>query len=187
MVVMIMTLLNILQKIKKYNKGNYRQFSLCFTMSVMLVSALTLFMTSPFVMSRLPVGGDSRKMLYMVYAVAVIGCILFTIYAASLFLRFKSREIGVLLALGTDKGTLTKTLMKEIGGLTAKIAVFSILAGAVPAFGIGKIYESMIQSVSGEHFGFSLLGMGISVLFFLIVDAVIMAMTARFMKRANVI
>lgn len=61
------------------------------------------FMTSPFVMSRLPVGGDSRKMLYMVYAVAVIGCILFTIYAASLFLRFKSREIGVLLALGTDK------------------------------------------------------------------------------------
>lgn len=35
-----MTLLNILQKIKKYNKGNYRQFSLCFTMSVMLVSAL---------------------------------------------------------------------------------------------------------------------------------------------------
>ena len=87
-----MTLLNILQKIKKYNKGNYRQFSLCFAMSVMLVSALTLFMTSPFVMSRLPVGGDSRKMLYMVYAVAVIGCVLFTVYATSLFLRFKKQR-----------------------------------------------------------------------------------------------
>lgn len=182
-----MTLLNILQKIKKYNKGNYRQFSLCFAMSVMLVSALTLFMTSPFVMSRLPVGGDSRKMLYMVYAVAVIGCVLFTVYATSLFLRFKSREIGVLLALGTDKRTLTKTLMKEIGGLTAKIAVLSILAGAVLAFGIGKLYESMIQSAGGDHFGFSILGIGISVLFFLIVGAMIMMMTSRFMKRANVI
>lgn len=182
-----MTLLNILQKIKKYNKGNYRQFSLCFAMSVMLVSALTLFMTSPFVMSRLPVGGDSRKMLYMVYAVAVIGCVLFTVYATSLFLRFKSREIGVLLALGTDKRTLTKTLMKEIGGLTAKIAVLSILAGAVLAFGIGKLYESMIQSAGGDHFGFSILGIGISVLFFLIVGAMIMMMTSRFMKRVNVI
>lgn len=182
-----MTLLNILQKIKKYNKGNYRQFSLCFAMSVMLVSALTLFMTSPFVMSRLPVGGDSRKMLYMVYAVAVIGCVLFTVYATSLFLRFKSREIGVLLALGIDKRTLTKTLMKEIGGLTAKIAVLSILAGAVLAFGIGKLYESMIQSAGGDHFGFSILGIGISVLFFLIVGAMIMMMTSRFMKRANVI
>lgn len=182
-----MTLLNILQKIKKYNKGNYRQFSLCFAMSVMLVSALTLFMTSPFVMSRLPVGGDSRKMLYMVYAVAVIGCVLFTVYATSLFLRFKSREIGVLLALGTDMRTLTKTLMKEIGGLTVKIAVLSILAGAVLSFGIGKLYESMIQSAGGDHFGFSILGIGISVLFFLIVGAMIMMMTSRFMKRANVI
>lgn len=182
-----MTLLNVLQKIKKYNKGNYRQFSLCFAMSVMLVSALTFFMTSPFVMSRLPVGGDSRKMLYMVYAVAVIGCIMFTIYATSLFLRFKSREIGVLLALGTDKGTLTKTLMKEIGGLTIKIAVLSILVGGILAFAIGKIYESMIRSVSGDHFGFSLFGMGISILFFLIVGIMIMMMTSRFMKRANVI
>lgn len=132
-------------------------------------------------------GGDSRKMLYMVYAVAVIGCVLFTVYATSLFLRFKSREIGVLLALGTDKRTLTKTLMKEIGGLTAKIAVLSILAGAVLAFGIGKLYESMIQSAGGDHFGFSILGIGISVLFFLIVGAMIMMMTSRFMKRANVI
>ena len=126
-------------------------------------------------------------MLYMVYAVAVIGCVLFTVYATSLFLRFKSREIGVLLALGTDKRTLTKTLMKEIGGLTAKIAVLSILAGAVLAFGIGKLYESMIQSAGGDHFGFSILGIGISVLFFLIVGAMIMMMTSRFMKRANVI
>ena len=82
---------------------------------------------------------------------------------------------------------MTKTLMKEIGGLTAKIAVLSILAGAVLAFGIGKLYESMIQSAGGDHFGFSILGIGISVLFFLIVGAMIMMMTSRFMKRANVI
>ena len=45
----------------------------------------------------------------------------------------------------------------------------------------------MIQSAGGDDFGFSILGIGISVLFFLIVGAMIMMMTSRFMKRANVI
>ena len=67
-----MTMLNLFTKLKKYNKGNYRQFSFCYALSVILVSTLTLFMLSPFVQSRLPIGGDSRKMLYMVYAVAVL-------------------------------------------------------------------------------------------------------------------
>ena len=75
MVVGTMTLLSILNKLRKYNKGNYRQFGLCFSLSVLLVSALTFFMLSPFVHGRLPAGGDSRKILYMVYAVAVTGCV----------------------------------------------------------------------------------------------------------------
>lgn len=85
-----MTMLNLFTKLKKYNKGNYRQFSFCYALSVILVSTLTLFMLSPFVQSRLPIGGDSRKMLYMVYAVAVLGCVLFIIYATGLFYALRA-------------------------------------------------------------------------------------------------
>ena len=131
MVVRTMTLLNVLNKLRKYNKGNYRQFSLCFSLSVLLVSALTLFMLSPFVQSRLPAGGDSRKTLYMVYAVAVTGCVLFTIYATGLFLRFKSREAGILMALGTAKGMLSRTIMKEMLLLIGRLSAVSILAGEI--------------------------------------------------------
>ena len=182
-----MTLLNVLNKLKKYNKGNYKQFSLCFSLSVLLVSALTFFMLSPFVQSRLPSGGDSRKMLYMVYAVAVTGCVLFTIYAAGLFLRFKSREVGILMALGTAKGRLSKTIMKEMLLLIGQLSVVSIFIGGMVAFGFGKLYEYLIQSAEGEGFHLSLPGLAGWVVFVLTVSVMIMGMTARFLKRANLI
>ena len=187
MVVRTMTLLNVLNKLRKYNKGNYRQFSLCFSLSVLLVSALTLFMQSPFVQSRLPAGGDSRKTLYMVYAVAVTGCVLFTIYATGLFLRFKSREAGILMALGTAKGMLSRTIMKEMLLLIGRLSAVSILAGGMIAFGFGKLYEYLIQSVEGDGFGLSWSGFIGSAAFVLTVSVMIMGMTGRFLKRADLI
>lgn len=182
-----MTLLKILQKLKKHNKGNYNQFILCFLLSILLTAALGIFITSPFVQSRIPVGGDSRKMLYMVSALAIIGCIMFTIYATGLFLRFKSREIGVLMALGTEKSLLTKTLMKEIGLLISQIAVIGILLGILLAFGVGKLYEFLIQSVEGDYFNISMVGILYSLLFFLVAGTIIMMMTIKFMRRINII
>lgn len=182
-----MTLLNILQKLKKHNKGNYKQFHLCFLLSILLVTSLTVFITSSFVQSRLPAGGDSRKMLYMVYSIAVIGCILFTIYAAGLFLRFKSREIGVLMALGTERDILAGTLIKEISLMLLKVAGIGVIAGILLAFATGKMYEYLIQSVGGDHFSISVMGIMISVLFFLLLGCIILSMTVRFMKRVNVI
>ena len=39
----------------------------------------------------------------MVFALAVIGCAVYTTYAAGLFFRQKSRETGVFLALGVHR------------------------------------------------------------------------------------
>ena len=187
MVVRTLTLLDVLNKLRKYDKGNYRQFSLCFSLSVLLMSALTLFMLSPFVQSRLPSGGDSRKMLYMIYVVAVTGCVLFTIYATGLFLRFKSREVGILMALGISKGMLSKTIRKEMLMLIGKLSVAGILAGGLTAVGFGRLYEHMVQSVEGDRFGLSLSGLLSSVLFILAVSVLIMGMANQFMKRVNLI
>lgn len=182
-----MTLLNLFTKLRKYNKGNYKQFAFCFALSVTLVSALTLFMLSPFVQSRLPIGGDSRKMLYMVYAIAIIGCVLFTIYATGLFLRFKSREVGIFMALGTQKRVLSRTLIKEIMVLILKLGIVGIGIGCVIAFGFGKIYERFVQSATGETFVLSIAGFVGSFLFVIATTGIIMGMTTHFLKRANLI
>lgn len=182
-----MTMLNLFTKLKKYNKGNYRQFSFCYALSVILVSTLTLFMLSPFVQSRLPIGGDSRKMLYMVYAVAVLGCVLFIIYATGLFLRFKSREVGIFMALGTPKRVLAKTLTKEIVLLILKLGIAGIIIGGVIAFVFGKVYEGFVQSATGDSFSLPLTGFIGSFLFVTITVCIVMRMAVRFLKRANLI
>lgn len=180
-------MLNLFTKLKKYNKGNYRQFSFCYALSVILVSTLTLFMLSPFVQSRLPIGGDSRKMLYMVYAVAVLGCVLFIIYATGLFLRFKSREVGIFMALGTPKRVLAKTLTKEIVLLILKLGIAGIIIGGVIAFVFGKVYEGFVQSATGDSFSLPLTGFIGSFLFVTITVCIVMGMAVRFLKRANLI
>ena len=182
-----MTMLNLFTKLKKYNKGNYRQFSFCYALSVILVSTLTLFMLSPFVQSRLPIGGDSRKMLYMVYAVAVLGCVLFIIYATGLFLRFKSREVGIFMALGTPKRVFAKTLTKEIVLLILKLGIAGIIIGGVIAFVFGKVYEGFVQSATGDNFSLPLTGFIGSFLFVTITVCIVMGMAVRFLKRANLI
>lgn len=182
-----MTMLNLFTKLKKYNKGNYRQFSFCYALSVILVSTLTLFMLSPFVQSRLPIGVDSRKMLYMVYAVAVLGCVLFIIYATGLFLRFKSREVGIFMALGTPKRVLAKTLTKEIVLLILKLGIAGIIIGGVIAFVFGKVYEGFVQSATGDSFSLPLTGFIGSFLFVTITVCIVMGMAVRFLKRANLI
>lgn len=182
-----MTMLNLFTKLKKYNKGNYRQFSFCYALSVILVSTLTLFMLSPFVQSRLPIGGDSRKMLYMVYAVAVLGCVLFIIYATGLFLRFKSWEVGIFMALGTPKRVLAKTLTKEIVLLILKLGIAGIIIGGVIAFVFGKVYEGFVQSATGDSFSLPFTGFIGSFLFVTITVCIVMGMAVRFLKRANLI
>ena len=63
----------------------------------------------------------------MIFALAVIGCAVFTTYAAGLFFRQKSRETGVFLALGASRTQLKTELRKDL----AVISTGSCAAGAV--------------------------------------------------------
>lgn len=183
----MMTLFNILGKLRKHNKENYRQFNFCLFLSIMLVSTLLFFVFSPFVQSRLPVGGDSRKMIYMIFAAAVFGCILFAAYATGLFLRFKSREIGVLMALGTEKNILAKELIKDIEIQVFKYAVMGIGGGVLVSLGIGKAYEALIQSVENDTFQLSITGFAAAILYVFIIVIIVLVMALFFMNQANVI
>lgn len=100
-----MTMSNILKKLRNYNKSNYNQFEFCITFAVLLMTAMMSIAQMPIVQLVFPVGGDSRKQLYLILSVSIIGCVVFSLYAASLFLRNKTKEIGVMLALGTVKKT----------------------------------------------------------------------------------
>ena len=124
-----MTMSNILKKLRNYNKSNYNQFEFCITFAVLLMTAMMSIAQMPIVQLVFPVGGDSRKQLYLILSVSIIGCVVFSLYAASLFLRNKTKEIGVMLALGTVKKDLIKPLNKEIISIVLKCGVIGVVLG----------------------------------------------------------
>ena len=80
--------------LRRRNKGQYALLAGCSFFSVLLITAYACMMRSPTILTVLPEGGDSRKQVMMVFVLAVIGCAVFTAYAAGLFFRQKSRAVS---------------------------------------------------------------------------------------------
>ena len=77
------------------------------------------------VLTVLPEGGDSRKQMIAIFVLALFGCTVFTVYAASLFFRKKSRQIGTLMALGASRRRLAPGLFREVFTLSTVSAPVS--------------------------------------------------------------
>ena len=110
-----MTLQNLWKKLRKYNRKDYRQFQFVILFAEMLISSYLMMLFSPLVQKALPDGGDTIKIATLVFGIAVVGCFVFVWYAARLFLRYKSREIGIFLALGAEKREFVRRLICGAG------------------------------------------------------------------------
>ena len=158
--------LNILwSRLRKRNKRDYRQFQFCITFAVMLISSYLMMVFSPLVKNALPDGGDSLKMAGMIFGIAAIGCLMFVWYAISIFLRYKSREIGIFMALGTEKRILARALYQEMAKMIGLYTIEGVALGAVLSLVIGKMMEILTARVNDTSFGFTVEGFLASLLF----------------------
>ena len=116
-------------RLRRTNQKQAALYLFCNFISLMLMTAYSGLMFSPTVQDIFPPGGDSRKQLYAIFVLALFGCVIFTIYAASLFFRKKSRQLGILMALGASRKTLAPGLFREVLLLSGSSAVLGTLAG----------------------------------------------------------
>lgn len=181
-----MKLSGLFAKLRKTNKKEYRQFQFCITLGVTLITSYLFMYGSDLVQKTLPSGGDSRKIADMIFAIAVLGCIMFSIYATSLFLRYKSRETGVFLALGARKKNLAGALFAEMGKMMTASFALGIVLGAILAGIIGKIFEAVARAGNNNHFTFSVLGLAGGIGYCLVLLACVAVMCMRFMKKTNI-
>ena len=182
-----MTLSTLWSRLRKKNKGDYRQFRFCMTFAVLLVSSLLMMVCSPLIQDSLPAGGDSGKQIYLICGVALSGCIIFAAYAARLFLRYKSREIGIFMALGAERKVLAKALSLELAKIIGVCAAAGIVIGSVIAFLVGKLMEMMTASVSDSAFAFTVSGFLASVLYAAVLFIMVQFLAWRAMKRTNIL
>lgn len=186
MVVMEMTLTNLLKKLRKVNRKQYKQLWMCIVFANLLVASFFGVLFSDFIQTALPEGGDSRKQIYLIFGIAVIGCFIFVLYAMGLFLRYKSKEIGVFLALGTEKKRLSSALLREVFSIGGSAAITGIVIGNLLALCIGKVMEMIGVAPDGLTFMVSMIGMLYAIIFSICIFFCILIMTFSFMRRSNI-
>lgn len=181
-----MTMNKIISKLRKNNIKNYYVLAFCITLSVLLVTSFALMFFSPTVMNILPEGGDSRKQGYMIFSIAIVGCVVFTTYASSLFFKYKSREFGILMALGERKSKLKKVLLKELI-FTIPICLITGLILSVPtSYGIWKLFQIFIVDTKEMTYQFGATGILFGIVFCVFVTLCIFINGVKFIKRSNI-
>ena len=174
--------------LRRKNRGQYALLAGRSFFSVLLITVYACMMRSPTILTVLPEGGDSRKQVMMVFVLAVIGCAVFTAYAAGLFFRQKSRETGVFLALGASR----KQLRRELGKELAVISLCSCAAGAILggplAWGVWQLFRLfLVDSQEMALLSFDPEAYVLSLAFAAYVAAMLFLLGSRSVRRTNII
>ena len=138
------TLTDTFSALRKKNRKNYTLYFICNFTALLLITAYSAILTSPTVLLVLPEGGDSRKQAMMIFALACIGCVIFTIYAGNIFFRMKSRELGIFLALGTSKKVLRNHLYKDTAVTSLSASLLGTSLGIPFAWSIWQLFRLLV-------------------------------------------
>ncbi len=123
----------------------------------------------------------------MIFVLAVIGCATFSVYAAGLFFRYKSRESGVLLALGVSSKVLGRQLRQEVLRLTLASCGAGLVLGTPLCWMIWSIFRLTLVDTPEMTLIFDLHAYGIPVIFTAFVFIALLIMQRRFLSRVNVL
>ena len=171
-------------------RKNWHQYALlagCSFFSVLLITAYVCMMRSPTILSVLPEGGDSRKQVVMVFVLAVIGCAVFTTYAAGLFFRQKSRETGVFLALGATRRQLQGELDKELAVISLTSCALGALLGGPLAWGVWQLFRLFLVDSQEMALSFDPQSYLLSLIFGLYVVGMLFFLGGRSVRKTNII
>lgn len=172
---------------RRRNQKQYALLAGCCFFSVLLITAYVCMMRAPTVLNVLPEGGDSRKQVMMIFALAVIGCAVFTTYASGLFLRQKSREIGVFLALGASRSQVWGVLGRELGVLSLGSCAAGAALGGPLAWVLWQGFRLAVVDSEEMRLVFDPRAYVLSLIFSAFVIAVMFLLGRRSVRRTDII
>ena len=173
--------------LRRRNRKQYALLAGCCFFSVLLITAYACMMRAPTILSVLPEGGDSRKQVMMVFVLAVIGCGVFTTYAAGLFFRQKSRETGVFLALGAARRQIGRQLTRELALLSFGSCVAGAILGAPLAWVVWQLFRVLVVDTEEMALVFSPQAYLLALAFSAFVIVMMFFLGGRSVRRTNII
>ena len=173
--------------LRRQNRKQYGLLAGCSFFSTLLITAYVSMMRSPTILNVLPEGGDSRKQVMMIFVLAVIGCGVFTLYAASLFFRQKSREAGIFLALGAKRSQLKRELLRELTVLSLGSCAAGTVLGAPLAWCLWQVFRLCVVDSEEMALTFDPQAYVIPLAFTVFVFAALVLLGNRSIRRTNII
>lgn len=182
----IRTLKQLEQKLQRVGRKQAKLYLFCNFTALMIVSAYAALMFSPTIQTVFPPGGDSRKQMDMIFVMTLAGCVVFTLYATGLFFRHKSRQLGILMALGASRKKLFPGLFREVFLLSSLSSAAGIIAGLPLVWMIWSAFRLFLVDSFDMALRFDWRYLFISLFFWLLVTGFTCLSAWRYVRRTNI-
>ncbi|HEX3023083.1 MAG TPA: ABC transporter permease [Lachnospiraceae bacterium] len=181
-----MTMNSIIVKLRRENIRHYYMLIFCTILSVLLISSYSVMYFSKTVQEILPEGGDSRKQGMMLFAISIAGCAAFSTYAATLFFKYKSKEYGILMALGLRKEQLRKMLVRELTTIMPICTLVGLLLSIPASYGIWRLLQVSVVDTKEMAYRLNPSSLLMGAAFCLFIMGCIFLQGLRFLRRSNI-
>lgn len=174
------------QKLQRADRKHAHLYLFCNFIALMIISAYAGMMFSPTVQTAFPAGGDSRKQMNAIFVLTLIGCVVFTVYAASLFFRHKSGQLGILMALGASRKRLIPGLFREVLFLSGLSSIAGVIAGFPFIWIIWTLFRLILIDSSDMVLSFDLRCLSVSLAFMVVVIAFSCLTAWHYLRKTNI-
>lgn len=183
---MSMTLNDISRKLFKNNRKQYSLFFFSIVFSIAMTGAYGVLQFSPTVTNVLVDGGSTQTISQAMFFGSMLGIIVFLVYADSIFLKYKSREIGIFLSLGIDRCSVQRIVVKEYTLLFQIAALLGLILSIPLAYLCWTILNFFLETQE-TAFSIGYMGLVIVILFSLLNWFILWVMNRRYIKKVDVL
>ncbi|HJC22643.1 MAG TPA: FtsX-like permease family protein [Candidatus Eisenbergiella merdavium] len=181
-----MTLNDVSRKLFKNNRKQYGLFFFSIVFSIAMTGAYGVLQYSPAVINVLVDGGSTQTISQAMFFGSMLGIIVFLVYADSIFLKYKSREIGIFLSLGIDRRSVQKIIVKEYTLLFQIAALLGLLL-SVPLACLCWNFLNLFLETQETAFRIGYAGLAIAFLFSLLNWFILRTINRRYIKTVDIL
>ncbi|MGL4656217.1 MAG: FtsX-like permease family protein [Sarcina sp.] len=181
-----MMLNNITKKLFKNNIRNYILLCASIVFVISVVTAFGLLLMSSTVKNVLVDGGSSMELAISCYAILSIGAVIFIGYVFDLFLKYKSKEIGIFMSLGISKRNVKKILLKEMSYLIPLVIIIGLVLGVPLSYLSWQVFTLTVIKTPETTYSIGWMGYIYGIIFAVVIVALIYFMLTRYLKKLDI-
>ena len=180
-----MTLNEISRKLIKNEGRQYGLFFFSVLFAVTMIGAYGVLQYSPTVTNVLIDGGSTQTISRGMFFGSILGITVFLIYADSIFLKYKSREIGIFLSLGIDRRSVQGIITREFTILFQIAALIGLVLSVPLSFFSWSLLNTFLETQE-TAFTIGWVGLAIALLFSIFAWLVLRAANRKYIKTVDI-